>query len=116
MPLAEHLGPILIAVVSGAGTVLVTLMKIKGDKSASIPEAYQGLVQEMKTWTNTQLEQRDREIEALKYDVGELREAVRLWQGKFREAVAYIRSLRAASRDRSALPPVPEALRDDIDE
>ena len=116
MTLADHWAPILIAVVSGAGTVLVTLMKIKGDKSASIPEAYQGLVQEMKSWTSTQLGQRDREIESLKHDVGELREAVRLWREKFREAVAYIRELRAVSRDRNALPPVPESLRDDIDE
>lgn len=48
MILAGHWAPIVIAVISGAGTVLVTIMKIKGDKSASIPEAYQGLVQEMK--------------------------------------------------------------------
>ena len=116
MILADHWAPIVIAVISGAGTVLVTMVKIKGDKSASLPEAYQGLVQEMKSWTSTQLEQRDREIESLKHDVGELREAVRLWQGKFREAVHYIRSLRAASRDRNALPPVPESLREYIDE
>lgn len=116
MILADHWAPILIAVISGAGTVLVTMLKIKGDRSTSIPEAYQGLVQEMKAWTSTQLEQRDREIESLKHDVGELREAVRLWQGKFREAVAYIRRLRAASPDREAIPPVPESLRDDVDE
>ena len=116
MILADHWAPIVIAVISGAGTVLVTMVKIKGDKSVSLPEAYQGLVQEMKSWTSTQLEQRDREIEGLKHDVGELREAVRLWQGKFREAMAYIRRLRAESPDHRALPPVPDSLRDDIDE
>lgn len=116
MTLADHWAPIVIAIISGAGTVLVTLLKIRGDSEASIPSAYQGLVQEMKSWTSLQLEQRDREIEGLKYDVGELKEAVRLWQGKFREAVAYIRSLRSSSRDRDELPPVPESLRDDIDE
>lgn len=62
------------------------------------------------------MEQRDREIEGLKRDVGELREAVRLWRGKFREAVHYIRALRSSSRDRNVLPPVPESLRDYIDE
>jgi len=113
--LSEHWGPIFIAVISAAGTVLVTMMKIRGDKSAGIPEAYQGLMQEVKAWTSTQLEQRDHQIQELKHDVGELREAVKLWQGKFREAMAYIRRLRAASPDREALPPVPESLRDDID-
>ena len=43
MSLSEHWGAILIAVISAAGTILVTLLKIRGDSEASIPSAYQGV-------------------------------------------------------------------------
>lgn len=114
--LSDHWGPILIAVISAAGTAIVTLLKIRGDKVASVPSAYQGLMQEMKDWTNTQLEQRDRRIEELQSDVGKLQETVTLWKGKFRQAMEYIRVLRAHDHNRDALPPVPESLRNDLNE
>lgn len=123
MPLAEHLGPILIAVISGAGTVLVTMMKIRGDKENGIPGAYQGIMQEMKAWHATQIEQLEKQvgqqgerIERQGRKIDGLEREMQSWKAKFREAVDYIRRLRAVSRDHDALPPVPESLRDDIDE
>ncbi len=114
MALSEHWGAILIAVISAAGTILVTLLKIRGDSEASIPSAYQGLVQEMKSWTSLQLEQRDRRIEELQHDVEQLQEAVKTWKTKFKTAADYIRQVLVAE-DRARLPPVPESIRDDVE-
>lgn len=119
--IGDHLGAILIAVVSAAGTVLVTLLKARGDKSMSIPDQYASLMQEMKGWTTTQLEQRDRQLEQqggtikeLRRDVSELQDEVQTWRRKFFLAVEYIRIIRRSVENRDSLPPVPDHLRDDI--
>lgn len=114
MDLAGSWGPILIAVVSAAGTILVTLLKARGDKSMSIPDHYQGLMQEMKGWTTTQLEQRDRQLEQQGNRVENLERELRTWKDKFWVAIEHIRVLRSPNRDRDVLPPVPDELRDDI--
>lgn len=127
--IGDHVGAILIAVVSAAGTVLVTLLKARGDKSMSVPGQYQGLMQEVKDWANLQLEQRDRTIESLRNDdkerdqridqlesrVDSLQDEVRKWKRKFFLAVEYIRIIRRSVENRDLLPPVPDHLRDDID-
>ena len=119
--LSDHWGPILIAVISAAGTALVTLLKIRGDKETSVPSHYQGLFQAMQDWTNTQLEQRDRTIEQLRRNdeeqgsrIENLERELRMWKGKFWQAIEHIRVLRSPHRDRDVLPPVPESLRDDL--
>lgn len=112
--IGDHLGAILIAVVSAAGTVLVTLLKARGDKSMSIPDHYQGLMQEMKGWTTLQLEGQGRQIKNLQNDVSELRQEVRTWKSKFRDSMSYIRALIPLVRDRDDVPPMPESLRDDL--
>lgn len=114
MDLASSWGPILIAVVSAAGTVLVTLLKARGDKSMSVPDHYQGLMQEMKEWTTLQLEQRDRQLEQQGNRIENLERELRTWKDKFWVAIEHIRVLRSPNRDRDVLPPVPESLRDDI--
>lgn len=81
--IGDHVGAILIAVVSAAGTVLVTLLKARGDKSMSIPDHYQGLMQEMKGWTTTQLEQRDRQLEQQGNRIENLERELRTWKDKF---------------------------------
>lgn len=112
--IGDHLGAILIAVVSAAGTVLVTLLKSRGDKSMSVPDHYQGLMQEMKGWTSLQLEQRDRQLEQQGNRIENLERELRTWKDKFWVAIEHIRVLRSPNRDRDSLPPVPESLRDDI--
>lgn len=119
--IGDHLGAIFIAVVSTAGTVLVTLLKSRGDKSMSLPDQYASLMQEMKGWTTTQLEQRDRQLEwqggtikDLRRDVSELQDEVQTWRRKFFLAVEYIRIIRRSVENRDSLPPVPDHLRDDI--
>ena len=114
MDLANNWGPILIALVSAAGTVLVTLLKSRGDKSMSIPDHYQGLMNEIKGWTTLQLEQRDRTIEQQGNRIENLERELRTWKDKFWIAIEHIRVLRSPNRDRDVLPPVPESLRDDI--
>lgn len=112
--LSDHWGPMLIAVISAAGTALVTLLKIRGDKEASVPSHYQGLFQAMQDWTNTQLEQRDRQLEQQGNRIENLERELRTWKDKFWVAIEHIRMLRSPNRDRDVLPPVPESLRDDI--
>lgn len=112
--IGDHLGAILIAVVSAAGTVLVTLLKARGDKSMSIPDQYASLTQEIRGWTTTQLEQRDRQLEQQGDRIENLERELRTWKDKFWVAIEHIRVLRSPNRDRDVLPPVPESLRDDI--
>lgn len=104
--LTESLGAILIAVISAAGSALVAWLKLRGDKTASVPVAYQALA-DVKEWTGQQLAERDRKIEHLESDVEELKTAVATWRGKFQSAVHYIRALYETVDDRIPCRPRP---------
>ena len=112
--LTDSLGAILIAVVSAAGSALVAWLKLRGDKSASVPAAYQALLADVKAWTGRQLAERDRKIEHLESDVEELKTAVATWRGKFQSAVNYIRALYETVDDRIPIPTPPNEIREDL--
>ena len=110
----ESLGAILIAVISATGSALVAWLKLRGDKTASVPVAYQAPLADVKEWTGQQLAERDRKIEHLESDVEELKTAVATWRGKFQSAVHYIRALYETVDDRIPLPAPPTEIREDI--
>lgn len=94
---------VIVAVISGLVTLLVQRMTSK-DKNK------QTVFEQVQTWTQKQLEERDRRIDSLQEQVKEVREESARWKRLLLVSVDHIIDLRKIISGDSEIPATPDEL------
>jgi hypothetical protein len=85
--------PVVAAVASGVLAWLATRTKTKGDQQIADRPDWQGFTDQIQEWTEQRLAERDKKIDRLEQDVGELRAEVSVLRRKYNAALLFIRDL-----------------------
>lgn len=105
---------LIVGVISALVVVLAAKIKSSSDREQSAGPDWQRFNDNVQSWTERQLKERDKKISTLQDDVRTLQASLGESESKRHALMSHVHDWRAAYPDRASWPEIPQILRDDL--